>query len=748
MRMTWFRNFLNGLRNLRAQNIPPLFCVFLCIWVALLLILYVKECVDYRVATAEEFSLTKCAVVVKGDPNFSGRRISSRVVYGGELYECMWPYELQQYGAPSLGMRCTVSGSVVPLGSARYDKFLKKQGVVGRISCDDLVSKKWPQTLSGVLLKKRSFLVNKVLQSTQSLTGPLIAALVFGYKSRLNNLSLLFKKIGLSHMLAVSGSHFALALGLILVVCKLCHVRKRMLIIISLVFSFCFYVLTGMSVSTLRACLMASMGLLMYFGKRRIDLLSLIGGAGIITLLVDPMSVHTLSFQLSFLAVIGIALYFKPLLFVLRTYFVGIPDFVLQGCAIGLSAQLLTTIVVLLVFHACAPLGIISSLMTTALFEYIIGGGLLYVVFMLVSPGLAQMVLTATSAVASLLLECALSLEDIPGMYIELSVKHASALALIIGAVAALLFAVLGQLRQLATNSSQRKRRIQESRVMTYARRKVITTSVSALLFVCAVLFVGCQSPAVRERLSSRDTADGVYFLNVGQGDATLVKDQGTTTLIDAGPDAFALKAALRALRVAHIDTLIFTHGHEDHVRGADLFNSRTGVRRIIVAQGSEKDEDIVDVAHNTGAPIETVLAGQKIGLPSESLDVVSPQVPVTDSDDNASCLVLALDEPPFESSSPDVVITGDAEAETLEDIVRDRGIKRIGILKLGHHGSRKSMNEEVLSEVSLGSVVISVGKNSYGHPNKAVLDLLNSYHVPYKRTDVSGTIFARSVAQ
>ena len=720
------------------KKVPPLFIIFILVWLTCFAGARLESFANNGKNSCQETAIKNAKVSICSDPSKGQSSYSSLAMFGDEKIVCFWPYGTPENSVGKLGEVCILSGEMEPLSTSSYDKSLSRQGVTGKVRIENVRTKMWPSTISGHLMKYRNTLLNRVFSSSTSMEGALVAALVFGYKTRLSTLQELFKNIGLSHMLSVSGSHFALALGFLLYVLYSFDLRRSSLVWISLIFSLCFYYLTGMSIATLRACLMASGTQLAYFSHRRIDLLSLVSLTGILVLVFDPLSATSLSLQLSFSAVIGIALYYANLSSYFKKRFPLMPSWIVESIALGIAAQVLTIPLILITFRAISPLSVLSTLVTTALFEVIIVAGVLLMFVAPYSTLLSHLALRIAQITSHLIVECALALSNIPGMYVQLSSLWANIWALLFVFVACVLFCV--DFKKSHTTSVEHK--------LNRYELKKRQLRISVFLIVLFLLWIALQSGALKSVTSASKDVDGVYFLNVGQGDATLIKDKGRNILIDAGPDELTLKRELNKTGSSHIDTLIFTHGHEDHIRGAELFGKANGVKRIIVARGTQNDAEIMQIANHTKAAVTQVLAGSSIQLPSGVLKVLSPTTSVLDSDDNASCLVMSFDETPDKRSDTDFLITGDAEASTLSDVILKYRLKRIGTLKLGHHGSKKSIDARVLDETSIQNVVISVGENSYGHPNSDILRLLKSRHVPYKRTDVSGTIFYRSMAQ
>lgn len=286
---------------------------------------------------------------------------------------------------------------------------------------------------------------------------------------------------------------------------------------------------------------------------------------------------------------------------------------------------------------------------------------------------------------------------------------------------------------------------------MAYKRRKkkygwivtVVTIIVALLGYLASTgrlsgIFGSSEAPPV---------VDGqveFHFIDVGQGDAALIRTADGNILIDAGTNDSeeALLAYLKAEGVTELTYAVFTHPHEDHIGGADAVLDYCKVENVILPDktantkvytrmmdGIEKNGSNVIIAE----PEATYTVGDLI------LTILGP-VGSGYSDMNNDSVVLRAD---FGASS--VMFTGDAEDVSEEEMVSLYALSGkldCDLLKVGHHGSDSSSSEAFLNAVSPELAVISCGKgNDYGHPTQTVLTRLESRNVTYWRTDLLGSI-------
>lgn len=236
-----------------------------------------------------------------------------------------------------------------------------------------------------------------------------------------------------------------------------------------------------------------------------------------------------------------------------------------------------------------------------------------------------------------------------------------------------------------------------------------------------------------------------VDLIDVGQGDAILVRSQDGCLLIDTGSEETEplLLAYLDACKIKQIDYLILTHPHDDHIGGADSVIRNYSVKKILctdAATGEVGYQKFLAALKETKTDSIIPAPGDSFSLGKISFTVLGPTETVNDGQNNASLVIrLVYGETSF-------LFVGDAEEESEKDLLSRLGEKGLDsdFLKLGHHGSYTSTTADFLDAVSPTFVGIScAGKNDYGHPHREVLDRLSEVGLSDEqilRTDASGT--------
>lgn len=234
-----------------------------------------------------------------------------------------------------------------------------------------------------------------------------------------------------------------------------------------------------------------------------------------------------------------------------------------------------------------------------------------------------------------------------------------------------------------------------------------------------------------------------VHFIDVGQADAALILCDGKAMLVDGGnvSDSSKLYTYLKKQNVTHLDYVVGTHAHEDHIGGiAGALNyASVGTAYCPVTSYTTNAFDNFVKAvqkHNTSITVPSV--GTTFSLGSASCKVLAVN---TSSDTNNSSIVLRITY-----GETSFLFTGDAERE-VEQVVLDRGeTLKSTVLKVGHHGSETSTSYVWLREIMPEYAIISVGTgNSYGHPTEEVLSRLRDADVKTFRTDMQGDIICIS---
>lgn len=238
-----------------------------------------------------------------------------------------------------------------------------------------------------------------------------------------------------------------------------------------------------------------------------------------------------------------------------------------------------------------------------------------------------------------------------------------------------------------------------------------------------------------------------LYFLNVGQGDSELIQTRRAAVLVDAGPNQKAatnLDAIMPAYRRT-IDVAMITHPNADHMAGLLDILKRYRVRVLMVngvADTSATYDAVMKAVHADNVPIVYARAGERVSFENVSLDVLWPrldlpipaQLPSNKANDTAIVSLVSY-------RSFKALLTSDVSQSVEQKLLSV--LSDIDILKVAHHGSKLSTSDALLEKIRPSYAIISVGRNTYGHPTQDVLARLREIGSSILRTDMNGTIQA-----
>lgn len=236
-----------------------------------------------------------------------------------------------------------------------------------------------------------------------------------------------------------------------------------------------------------------------------------------------------------------------------------------------------------------------------------------------------------------------------------------------------------------------------------------------------------------------------VHFIDVGQADAALILCGGKSMLIDGGnaEDSSLIYTYLRKNNISHLDYVIATHPHEDHIGGLPGALSYATVGKVY-SPVTDADTAIfrkyVTAVEKRGARLEIPDIGEEFRLGDARVEILGP-IHTDYEDINNVSTVLKISH-----GKNTFLFTGDMERESEQDVLSSGADISADVLKVGHHGSRDSSTYPLLNAVMPEYAVISVGKdNSYGHPTEEALSRLRDADAKILRTDELGDIIFRS---
>ena len=542
----------------------------------------------------------------------------------------------------------------------------------------------------------------------------LLQALVCGYRRNIMQTALYarFQECGLAHLVAVSGAHLVIVTGLASVLLDAMRIPRRLTIALLIGLMVSYLVVSGVPVSALRATLMSSVGILALFGRRRPSAQNALGLGLFAIIGASPAASVSVSFSLSALSTAGIVL-FAPLVrhWLEDTPFSCVPG-VVESLALTAASALSSQLYASSVFHQLPIASFIANVVCAPVFPLACGMGLIAgLACSMLGPYAGGLIAVATLP-ARLLSALVGLVSSLPYASIPVSIGTCQALAV----TACIAFALWAAWPAVNV-------------------RAVAPLATAVLLAACVFAHIASLS-------------DAIVMLDVGQGDAFLVRSRGQTLLVDTGNRDGQLLEQLASCGAFRIDSVLVTHNDDDHCGSLDALERGVDVRRVVVAEGllhdaGEKNGALLDKAERTASKLVGVSAGDSFKVGAFLVRVVWPEG-LSDGGGNADSVCLLLEYDGDDDGEVDfkAFFTGDAEIEQLAAMLKAGTVGDIDLLKVGHHGSRNAMTLQQARALSPEIALIGVGEgNRYGHPAPEILDMLGEVGCKVFRSDRDGQV-------
>jgi competence protein ComEC len=552
-----------------------------------------------------------------------------------------------------------------------------------------------------------------------------IVGLLLGDKSDITyDMRTRFQKIGVVHILAVSGLHVGFILLILTLVANLIRLSKLfklLLIVLGLVF---YMALTGFPPSVVRAGIMAILYVWSGFREKTANGWNILGVTAFIILLFSPSHIFSAGFILSFSAVSGIFYFYSKVNILDKKYDFfhrmqknQIMKWLISTIFVSLGAQLGTFLPVSLIFKTIPVWAILGNLIIVPIIGISIISGIVMLFISLFSIPIASIFAETTWGSLWFVDWVSYGLEDLPLNIVDLN--SFSSLDIIVIFICIIF-------------------------VMSIDNKKYLL-KVSIVVLLCSNYFLW-QSIFV-----TKDTR--FTFLDVGQGDACVIESGGKVILIDAGYFGFGKDYGERVILpylkyrgIKNIDLVVMTHPHADHIGGLVSIIEQIHINVIwdtFNSYPSTLYHSILDSSRTKSIRIQYPQCGEIYKIGELDITMLYPDSVIsrqTRNINNAS-IVLRVDH-----TKNSFLFTGDAEEEAEQLYQRFSKFLDVDVVKVGHHGSKTSSTQQVVDKTSAQFAIISCGiNNKFNHPSEMIVNRWMDSGARVLRTDINGAVIIES---
>lgn len=567
----------------------------------------------------------------------------------------------------------------------------------------------------------------------------ILEAMLFGEKSELSgDIKELYQAAGISHVLVISGLHISLLALAVAGVLRRLGFPMPVWVMLSVGVLAGYGILIGQPTTAVRALLMFFVLQGARLLGRSYDLLSALAFAGILMLLDNPDLILDGGCRLSFCAVIGVGWYVSEKNKIFRS--IGEKEkrknrgkggkgsnagAILENIRAGWYLWLFTLPVMLDTFYQVSVVGILWNLVAIPLLPVIIASGGLGVVLAGWNIFLGSLAGSPAYGMLQLYQEIGNISEKLPvGMW----TPGQPSKPVIAGYYLVIFLLVLVE-KQLIKREKRWK-----------IRKIFPGMELCSMLLLLLLMAHPWQQ---REKIT---------FLDVGQGDASLLQSGGQTLLLDGGSTSqknvgtYVILPYIKQQGISCLEAIVLTHTDQDHINGVTevLEEGKKGwltVKNLMYPywmEGTEQGKQLKKLAEEAGASCRKIRAGDRLTIGKAEAVVLYPKEQEKIAEPNAGSLVLF-----WKWEGVRAMFTGDLPEEKERELLQN--LPACEILQVGHHGSATSTCREFLEQVQPSLAVISCAmKNRYGHPSPDTVDRLKKTGCEIRYTMRSGAITIR----
>lgn len=593
-----------------------------------------------------------------------------------------------------------------------------------------------------------------ILEAAAGEDAPVFEAMILGEKSNLETeTKLRYQMAGIIHILAISGLHISLlGVGLFNLL-KKAGLGLRLSGFLALAVMLQYGMMTGGSVSTMRAVCMFLLSVTAKILGRIYDSMTALAVSAILLLLDSPAYLYGSSFLLSFGAVLGIGVTGPMLCRIFH-----IKKKWAEGFVFSLAVQLTTLPVVLMnygevsvvgMFLNLAVLPTVGAVLMSGICSVIIGTGSIAAARLVILPGRGLLILYEKLCGAAGELPFCTWIAGAPSMWQTAGYYLVLGAGLVTGCY----------LAERAPEAAPKGRTVEPAALLATdkTRRNGIRkgtkggriAAVVCSLGVCLGIFILGFHPSCKLTITC---------LDVGQGDGIILETpQGHHFLVDGGSSnkegvgQYQLLPCLKNQGISYLDAILVSHTDTDHISGIKELLEYMGKGLTTLRAGSlvlpywreppKAYQELAALAGDAGVSVTRVSEGDSIKAGSVGLYFISPQKGAAGKDVNEEGMVFEITYGDFRG-----LFTGDIGEDTEKKLLARGYLRDIDFLKVGHHGSRYSSSEEFLDKIRPEIGVISCSSsNTYGHPSAEAVERLKEAGCHLEYTMKNGAVIIRT---
>ncbi len=615
-------------------------------------------------------------------------------------------------------------------GEFDYNKYLNSSGISGVLNIygakDITILDNHGNIFKSTIFSLRKFLDLEIKSLHNKQTASLLKGLLLADRSEIDYVTKTeFINSGVIHVLAVSGLHVGfVAIIFIFLFGRLNIYLRSILTIIGLL---AFMFITGLQPSVFRATVMAVIIIIAFVTNRSTNLFNSLALASIIILVLNPEEIFNPGFQLSFSAVLGIALFYSPIEKTIAKLKLRskVLRYILLFMAVSLSAQIGTLPFTLMYFGKLSIISLVANLFVIPIIAVVVGLGIFTLIINIVSPFAALYFAVANELVTKLLF----FIVGLSGSqsFSYIAVKNFSLFDSLL--FYSFLFFLMYSLKKM--NSA-------------FMKTTVVILTVLNFMFLSTL---DNHSLLEEGKLT-------VFAIDVGQGDAILVKfPKGKTALIDAGNATASfdngekvILPLLEYLGIKKIDYGFISHIDADHYAGFISLVNAGVIRKIF--------KPLVDTTLAKDLKLEKYLREKKVPIEyykKEILKIDGVRIYVLNTESIIENKTLSTNNKSgvlkIAYGNTSFLFTGDMEKKIEKVYIRDyKSFLDVDVLKVAHHGSKTGSSSDFLGYVTPEISIISDGiLNKFKHPSEEIVKRLEDFGSKIYRTDKYGGLLFRS---